>query len=158
MSLLRPKVKILSPSREVRETIDADTPDHIVYNGTLHNHDSAPITILFRCGPPFEGTPGFIWSILGETGEIRVEAPGPALQAWDAGARILVQNFETGQVQEVDWENEQRPLKWEGPAKNIGSLYEGFVGGEEGAVPSFEDAVELHKEIDTLWKSWDAGR
>ena len=156
MSLLRPKVKILSPSGEVKETIEADTPDHIIYSGTLNNHDNAPISIIFRGGPPFKNTPGFIWSILGETGEIRVEAPGCFLNAWDAGARILVQHFETGQVQEVDWEDKQCPLK--NPAKNIGSLYEAFASGKEGAYPTFEEAVGLHKEIDELWKSWDAGR
>ena len=156
LSLIRPNVKISSDSQDVTELITSNVPDHIVYTGSLLNFDDAPISVTIRRGPPFKGTPGIIWSILGETGEIRVEGPGPALQAFDEGTKVSVESFETGEVQEFDWKDETIPFK--GPAKNVGALYEAFASGEEGSFPDFSDAVALHQEIDALWLKWDANR
>lgn len=156
LSTTRAKVDVLSSSGQVTETILSDVPDHIIYSGKLSNSDSAPISIFLRRGAPFKDTPGFVWSILGETGEIRVVSNSPALQAFETSTQILVQSFESGDVQEVDLEDGQSPFKL--PAKNIASLYEAFASGKKGTFPDFEDAVGLHQELGEMLKQWDAER
>lgn len=154
LSTTRPKVKILSSSGQVTETMTSNTPDHIIYTGRLSHSDNAPISILFRRGPAFKDTKGFVWSIQGEKGEIRVESVGPAFQAFDLGSQILLEDFESGNVEKVDWEDKQNPLNL--PARDIGALYDAFANEEKGAYPDFEDAVGLHKELEAMWKHWDA--
>ena len=154
LSTTRSKINVLSSSGQVTETLAPDTPDHIIYSGKISNSDGAPISISLRRGAPFKDTPGFVWSILGETGEIRVAAARPSIQAYEMSTQILVQSFESGDVQEVDWEEKQSPFKL--PAKNLATLYEAFANGKKGTYPEFADAVELHKELEEMLKQWDA--
>ena len=154
LSTTRAKVDVLSSSGQVTETIKPNTPDHIIYSGKLSNSDSAPISIFLRRAAPFKDTPGFVWSILGETGEIRVVATGPIFQAAEQSPQIFVESFENGDVQEVDLEDKQSSFKL--PAKNIARLYEAFASGKQGTFPNFEDAIGLHKELAEVLKQWDA--
>ena len=154
LSTTRAKVNVLSSSGQVTETVIPDTPDHIIYSGRLSNSDRAPISIFFRRGAPFKDTPGFVWSILGETGEIRVLSTGSTFQAFEMSTQILVESFESGDVEEVDFEDKQSPFKL--PAKHIAWLYEAFASGKKGTFPDFEDAVGLHKELGEMLKQWDA--
>lgn len=156
LSLTRPKIDLLSPSGQVTGTATSDTPDHIVYTGRLSHWNNAPVSITLRRGPPFKDTPGFVWSIQGETGEIRVESVGPSFQAFDLGSKMLLENYENGEVEKVDWENKESP--WKLPARDIAALYEAFAGGEKGAYPDFEGAVGLHQELEAMWKHWDVER
>ncbi|KAL8797807.1 MAG: hypothetical protein Q9195_000159 [Heterodermia aff. obscurata] len=154
LATTRSHVNILSPSGKITETIASNIPDHIIYSGKLLNSENAPISMFLRRGAPFKDTPGFVWSILGETGEIRVVSASPSIQAFDHSPRILVESFESGDVQEVDVEEKQSPFKL--PAKNIATLYEAFASGEKGTFPDFDDAVGLHKELGEMLKEWDA--
>ena len=154
LSTTRARVNVVSSSGQITETMTPDTADHIIYSGKLSNSDSAPISIFLRRGAPFKDTPGFVWSILGETGEIRVVSSSPALQAFETSTQILVQSFESGDVEEVDLEDKPSPFKL--PVRNIASLYEAFASGKKGTFADFEDAVGLHKELGEMLKEWDA--
>ena len=154
LSTTRAKVDVLSSSGQITETISPNTPDHIIYSGKLSNSDGAPISISLRRGAPFKDTPGFLWSILGETGEIRVVSTGAMFQAFETSTQIFVESFESGDVQEVDSDDKQSPFKL--PTKNIAGLYEAFASGKEGSFPDFEDAIELHKELGEMLNQWDA--
>ena len=156
LSLTRPKIDLLSPSGEVTATATSDTPDHIVYTGRLSHWKNAPVSIILRRGPPFKDTPGFIWSIQGETGEIRVESVSPSFQAFDLGSQILLENYESAEVEKVDWENKESP--WKLPARDIAALYEAFAGEEKGVYPDFEEAAGIHQELEAMLKHWDVER
>ena len=69
LNIQRPQVPIIGSDGSLLEIIATDVADHIMLQGTLSS--GAPLSVTFRRGPPFLGTPGFIWSIHGEKGEIR---------------------------------------------------------------------------------------
>lgn len=163
LSLLRPDVKILSASGEVLRTIKSDVPDRFQIEGFLPSFSNAPISISLRRSTPFKGTPGFIWSIEGSKGEIRVEADGTSIHAFEQNAKILVEDFEKsgGEVENVPWDDPMADRGFKGPARNIGSLYEAFAaadaeGEKKGAWPTFEDALERHRLLEAVWGDWHA--
>ena len=158
LSLLRPNVKVLSSSGEVLRTVQSDVPDLINFNGTLTSLNNAPSSFYFRQGPQFKGTPALIWSVHGEKGEIRVEADVSMVQAFDENqnAKILVENFGSGEVEEVTKEHAMADRGLKGPAKHIESLYEAFADGGKAEWPTFEDALERHKFLEDVWGNWKA--
>lgn len=115
--------------------------------GTLTS--GAPCPIVFRRGTPFKETPGFIWSIHGEQGEIRITAAGPALQAGDGG-KVEVESFETNEVDLIQWQGHFEDLP--PPAKNVAAMYEAFAERQE-RYPDFEHAVLKHKQIEEVFRS-----
>lgn len=88
LSIQRPQVPIMGNDGTVLETVVADVANHIMLQGTLKS--GAPLSVTFRRGPPFKGTPGFTWSIHGEKGEIRITAAALAPQANDTETNITV--------------------------------------------------------------------
>lgn len=154
LSLLRPEVKILSSAGDVLRTIKSNVPDRFQIEGSLLSFSNAPLSISFRRAAPFKGTKALIWSIEGEKGEIRVEADRASIQVWDSDARILVEDFESGEVEAVTWQDGMAERGFTGAARNIGSLYEAFAGGEEKAWPNFEDALERHRLLKEVWGDW----
>jgi len=78
------------------------------------------------------------------------------IHAFDSGAKILVENFESGEVETATWEDPMAEKEINGPARNIGALYEAFAGGEKVAWPTFEDALERHRMLDEVWGDWKA--
>ena len=158
LSLLRPNIKVLSSSGEVLRTIQSNVPDLININGTLSSHNNAPFSFSFHRGPQFKGTSALVWSVHGEKGEIRVEADTTGIHAFDENqnVKILVQNFESGEVEKVTWEDVMADRGLKGPAKNIGSLYEAFAEGGKAEWPTFEDALERHKFLEDVLGNWEA--
>lgn len=98
LSIQRPQVPIIEGNDNVIETVTTNVADHIMLQGTLKS--GAPLSLVYRRGPPFPNTPGFIWSISGTKGEIRVDAAGPAVQASDGG-NITFHDFETDGVEVI---------------------------------------------------------
>jgi hypothetical protein len=156
LSLLYPDIKVLSSSGDVLRTIKSNVPDLVHMEGSLPSHNNAPMAILLRRAPPFKGTPALIWAVHGQSGEIRVEAVGTMIHAVDSGVKILVEDFESGEVETVSWEDPMAGKGIKGPASNIGALYEAFAGGEKGAWPTFEDALQRHKMLEEVWGDWNA--
>jgi hypothetical protein len=66
----RPQVKIFRADGSVLEESARKTaPDHMMLQGTLTSGVVFSATV--RGGSPFKDTPGLVWSIYGEKGEIR---------------------------------------------------------------------------------------
>lgn len=122
--------------------------------GTLPS--GAPLSFVFRRGPPFKGTPGFLWLIHGEKGELRLTAASAALQAADDEKSIQIHNFGTDEVETIEWET--RFLELPSPARGVAAMYEAFAE-ETGKYPDFEHAVLRHRQIEgMLKKAEDDGR
>lgn len=156
LSLQRPNVNVLSPTGEVSRVMRSETPDLINVHGTLPSHNNAPISIIYRAGHAFKGTPALIWSIVGEKGEIRVEGEQANLHAVSTGFKILLQSKGSDEVETVEWRNEMAERGLQGPAQNTGSLYEAFATRKEGSWPGFEQALERHRMLEEVWGDWKA--
>ena len=116
--------------------------------GTLPS--GAPLSFVFRRGPPFKGTPGFLWLIHGEKGEIKVEASSAAMQVVDEGKSIQIHNFETDEVETVEWESKFVELP--SPARSVAAMYEAFADETE-KYPDFDRAVLRHRQIEEMLKN-----
>ena len=147
LSIQRPKIDLLNPNGSIVETVTSDVADHVMIQGTLPS--GAPLSFVFRRGPPFKGTPGFLWLIHGEKGEIKLTAASAALQAADDGKSIQIHNFETDEVETVEWET--RFLELPPPARGVAAMYEAFAE-ETGEYPDFEHAVLRHRQIEEMLK------
>ncbi|OAA71471.1 NAD(P)-binding domain protein [Cordyceps fumosorosea ARSEF 2679] len=162
--LQRPDLKVVDSSNKVVDTVTANTPDLILVNGTLDATASvkqgATVSLRFRGGPPFKGDPGFVWTIHGETGELRLTAAnGPTFQAGaeKEAVTLEVHDFETDQVETVDWD-------WSGwardlplMARSIGTLYDKHAQGlddDKDGVPSFRTALHRHEQLEALLSQW----
>lgn len=156
LSLIRPDIKVLSSSGDILRTINSNVPDLVHMESSLPSHNNAPIAISLRRAPPFKGTPALIWSVHGQSGEIRVEAAGTTIHAFDSGAKIQIEDFESGDVETVTYEDPMAGKEIQGPANNIGALYEAFAHGGKGSWPTFEDALQRHRMLDEVWGDWKA--
>lgn len=157
LSVQRPQVPIIG-SKGTVETVTTDVADHIMLQGTLSQGTpsfGAPLSVTFRRGPPFKGTPGFEWLIHGEKGEIRITAAGPALQVNDDGTNITVYTFDQEEIEVIEWDRTFKDLPQ--PARNVAAIYEAFALRDtkkllDGAYPDFGRAVWLHKQIEEVCK------
>ncbi|EHK99504.1 putative Galactose/lactose metabolism regulatory protein GAL80 [Glarea lozoyensis 74030] len=85
----RPTLKITGKDGSVvDEAAKMETPDTIFLHGTLKSE--VPLSMTFRTGAPFPGTPGLDWRIAGEEGEIRITAGGAFLQIGYEDAKVEV--------------------------------------------------------------------
>lgn len=149
LSIQRSQVPIIDSNGAVLETVTTDVADHIMLQGILTS--SAPLSVTFRRGPPFKGTPGFIWSIHGEKGEIRISAPGPALQASDDEADVTVHNFDQEELEVIEWDQHFKDLPRS--ARNVAAMYEAFANEETQKYPDFGHAVLRHRQIEEVFKT-----
>ncbi len=155
LSIQRPQVPIVGSDGTVIETVATDVADHIMVQGILLS-SGAPLSVTFRRGPPFKNTPGFIWSIHGEEGEIRITAAGPALQANDDQTSITIHTFDQEELEVIEWDRRFKDLP--GPARNVAAMYEAFANGETEKYPDFGHAVLRHRYIEEVYKSGEEGR
>lgn len=154
LHIQRPHVPLTDASGHVVETITSNVPDLILVHGTLVSSQvQVPFDARFRRGQPFKGALGFEWIISGETGEIKVSGPGPALQAWDAGFTIELYDFAKDEVRNVAWEEEEGYPNLPGAARNVARLYEAFAAGNPNLYPDFDNAALRHAEIEALFAS-----
>ena len=154
LSIQRPQVPIIGSDGTVLETVATDVADHIMLQGTLSS--GAPLSVTFRRGAPFKGTPGFIWLIHGEKGEISITASGPALQANDDETKIAIHEFDTEGLEFEDWDRSFKDLP--GPARNVAAMYEAFADRERQNYPDFGHAVLRHRHIEEVYRSAEDDR
>lgn len=81
-----------------------------------------------------------------------MEATSAAMQASDEGKSIQIHNFETDEVETVEWES--RFVELPSPARSIGAMYEAFAEKTE-KYPDFERAVLIHRQIEEMLKAED---
>lgn len=111
------------------------------------------MTINYRGGSTFPGTPALDWRIQCENGEVRVTSsswslnvgrPDTKIELWD-GEKVAVEEV---QVEADEWD--ELPVQ----AGNIARMYEAFRKGKW--VPDFGWAVKRHEVLEEMWKRYDA--
>lgn len=159
----RPVMKLRDPKTgDIVGTIESDMPDLFITTSNIPSsrtvRDGATLLTRFRRGQPFPNTPHLLWTIHGEKGELRLSAWGGTgihAHSYDKPVTIEIHDFETDEVQAVDWEwanwQEQLPFV----ARSIGKLYEEFAQGNK-AVPNFEDAARRHAQLNEMLGGWKA--
>lgn len=169
LQIQRPELRGLG---ENTRTIKTDVPDFVSAHGTLKPNrgvtvPGATLTATFRVGPQFPGTPGFVWTINGETGELRVTASGPFLFSgfsFDAPVTIEHHDYATDEVKDLGWSwpESQRDLPL--ASRSVAGLYERYAEWVEGGRsdvgesrnwPRLEDGLALMKEFDGMYKQYD---
>ncbi|KAJ8130646.1 hypothetical protein O1611_g2980 [Lasiodiplodia mahajangana] len=175
MQLQRPVLKLrdrngATTDREVR----SDVPDLLVVHGKLAKGkadiaDNATLSFTFRSGQQFKGTPGFIWSINGEKGEIMVTANGAYLHSdsYKDPIEIKLHDHATDEVVDIewDWQDWQKELPYR--SRIVAELYERFAhwwenGRPAGDLPEgrewprLHDAVARMQEFVELFRQYDA--
>ncbi|RYP22006.1 hypothetical protein DL765_001912 [Monosporascus sp. GIB2] len=175
MQIQRQAIRILGSDGTQTGEIQSDVPDFLAVHGKLARGkadivDDATLAVTFRAGQQFKGTPGFVWSINGEKGEILVTASGAYLHSDSYGEpiRIQVHDHATDEVVDVawDWQDWQKSLPVR--ARIVGELYERYAHWWENGRPSgtladgeewprLHDAVERLNEFRELLAQYDAG-
>ncbi len=163
--LQRPETKLVDSSGKVVDTVTSNVPDLIIVNGTLNGaagtQQGATVSLRFRRGEPFKGDPGFVWNINGEKGEIRLTAVnGPTFHAAADNKTVTLQvhDFETDQVDKVDWDWSGWQAELPLVARSIGTLYDKYANGQNDptdGVPSFRTAVHRHQQLEALLSQWE---
>ncbi|CAK7270020.1 hypothetical protein SEPCBS119000_003870 [Sporothrix epigloea] len=168
-----PHVKLLHRNEDgsstVVRTVESDVPDLISVLGKLaprtgqgseyFSDGTASFEVRFRRGEAFPGEPAYVWTVLGEKGEVRlVSAAGPSIQAFGGGdgntgpkaITVSLHDFETGKVTEVPWQwQDWQSVQDAVPARNIGALYEAYADGREAEYATFDDAVARHEQLES---------
>ena len=150
-----PTKDIIDPSKN-NEVVEKDKPNSIPDQIMLHGlvtPSNAPVTMHFRGGEPFPGTPSMDWRILGTKGEIRLTGPTECLNVGRVDTKVELYEKETGKVEIVLADKsplDDLPVR----AQNIARQYEAFRKGEW--YPDFAWAVKRHELIDEMWKQYDA--
>ncbi|KAJ6505365.1 hypothetical protein C8R45DRAFT_972472 [Mycena sanguinolenta] len=178
LQLQFPNNKMRNPSTgDIVESVTSDVPDIVVVTGRLAESSAvqrgATVHIRFRRGPPSFNDPALVWTVTGETGEIRLtNEEGTTLHAMHhVGVRIEVVDFE-GAKTEGDAAFERAEWKWapwqeELPmvARSVGALYEAFSdaladgnSSETRGYPTFEDAQKRHDQLEGMLSAWDADK
>ncbi|KAI1185833.1 NAD(P)-binding protein [Nemania serpens] len=175
MQLQRPVLKLrdqngVTTDREIR----SDVPDLLAVHGKLAKGkadiaENATLSITFRSGQQFKGTPGFIWTINGEKGEIMVTANGAYLHSdsYKDPIEIKLHDYATDEVVQIewDWQDWQKELLYR--SRIVAELYERFAHWWENGKPAgnlpderewprLHDAVVRMEEFAELFRQYDA--
>ncbi|KAK3903623.1 hypothetical protein C8A05DRAFT_14439 [Staphylotrichum tortipilum] len=165
--LQRPETQLQDAEGKVVKAVQSNVPDLILVSGkwdeSTITQKNATLHFRFRRGQPFPGEPALEWTINGEKGEIRVISPTATfIQVGDpASPRVIeVHDFETNQVEKVEWDYEDWQKELPFPARVIGALYENFAevkrtGANEEYV-TFEAAAKRHEQLEGLLSEWTA--
>ncbi|KAM7194678.1 hypothetical protein V8F20_007870 [Naviculisporaceae sp. PSN 640] len=160
--LQRPEGKLFDPTtKEPLPSVQSDVPDLIIATASLPETPitakNATVLVRFRRGQPFPGEPQLVWTINGEKGEIQIVSEGAVALSvlWNAKKpTIKVHDFESNQVEDIEWGwqdwQEELPM----PARNIGAMYEAWLEGKN--FPTFEDAAVRHEQLEEMIGDWKA--
>ncbi|KAI1764585.1 NAD(P)-binding protein [Hypoxylon sp. FL1150] len=178
MQIQRPVVKITDDSGHSSgpKTMQSDVPDFLAIHGKLAKGktniniaEDATLSFTYRTGRQFKGTPGFIWTVNGERGEIMVTANGAYVHSdsYREPIEMQIHDHATDAVTRVewDWQDWQKELPYR--SRIVAELYERFAhwwenGKPAGDLPEGQDWPRLHdavarmKELDELFKRYDA--
>ncbi|OTB00184.1 hypothetical protein M426DRAFT_47889, partial [Hypoxylon sp. CI-4A] len=134
MQIQRPVIKIMGKDNlQIGET-RTDVPDFLAIHGKLAKGkaaiaEDATLSFTYRSGHQFKGTPGFVWSINGEIGEIMVTANGAYVHSdsYREPIEIKIHDHVSNEVVDVewDWEEWQKELPYR--SRIVAILYERFA-------------------------------
>lgn len=173
MQIQRPVIKIMDNGGSQIREMQSDVPDFLAIHGKLAKGkgdiaEDATLSLTYRTGEQFKGTPGFVWTINGEIGEIMVTANGVYIQtdSYKDAIEIKVHDHASDEVVDVkfEWEDWQKELPYR--SKNVAKLYELYAHWRETGMPAgdlpegqdwprLHDAVTRMKEMDDLFKQYD---
>ncbi|KAJ7069106.1 hypothetical protein C8F01DRAFT_1014937 [Mycena amicta] len=151
------------PSNTIVRTVTSNVPDLVIAAGAIPESPTtqpdAPLLVRFRRGQPaFDDEPPLVWSVTGETGEIRLTSPagtGLGASSHTDDVKLEVRDFATGKVERIEWRwedwQEELPLL----GRSIAALYEAFADGE-GGYPTFQDALQRHEQLEAMLVAWDS--
>ena len=175
MQIQRPTLGVIGDDGSQKKSISSNVPDLLAVHGRLASGkaniaEDATLAVSFRMGPPFKGTPGLVWTINGEKGELMVTSPaGPYLHSDSYGEAIKIQlhDHQTDSVVDIDWDwkdwQKQLPMR----SRIVAELYERYAkwvegwrpklgDSDENQWPRLHDAVARLKEFEELFKKYDA--
>ncbi|KAI1469639.1 NAD(P)-binding protein [Daldinia caldariorum] len=173
MQIQRPIVEILGKDGTRIGEMGSDVPDFLAVHGRLAKGkadiaEDATSSFTYRSGQQFKGTPGFVWTINGEAGEIMVTANGAYVHS-DSYRELIgikIHDHASDEVVDVkwDWEDWQEELPYR--SRIVAELYERYAhwwnGGrptgrlsEERDWPRLHDAVVRMKEMGEIFKQYD---
>jgi predicted dehydrogenase len=153
MAIRNDKKDIIDPANENKVIIkDAlnTVPDQLLLQGTVPS--GAVVSIHYRGGPPFPGTPGIQWCIQGSKGELRLTSSSWSLNVGREDTKVEWFDRERGTVEELKGdvdELDELPV----PARNIARVYEAYRKGDW--VPDFEWGVKRHTMLEEMWRRFD---
>ncbi|KAI1452402.1 NAD(P)-binding protein [Annulohypoxylon moriforme] len=174
MQIQRPVVKIIGKDGSQIKERPTNVPDLLAIHGKLAKGktniaDDATLSVTYRSGPQFKETPGFVWTINGELGEIMVTANGAYVHSdsYKDPIEIKLHDHITDEVVDVDWDWEDWQKELPYRSRIVAELYERFAhwwtsGKPTGDLPEGQDWPRLHdavirmEELEEVFKQYDA--
>ncbi|KJZ75304.1 hypothetical protein HIM_05230 [Hirsutella minnesotensis 3608] len=158
LHLQRPEVPLRQhDGAEIIGKTQSDVPDLLIVTGSAAS-SGARVLLRTRRGQSFPGEPKLVWTISGEKGEVRVSSEQGTSLALADPVTIELHDFATDKVETVDWAWEPWQRELPVPARAVAALYEQFAQGgvksQNQRVPSFEDAVRRHIQLNELLEAW----
>ncbi|KAI0531986.1 oxidoreductase family protein [Xylaria digitata] len=175
MQIQRPVLKIRDQNGVTTDReIHSDVPDLVTVHGKLAKGkadvaENATLSFTFRSGQQFKGTPGFIWTINGEKGEIMVTANGAYIHSdsYKDPIDIKLHDHATDEVVPIEWDWQEWQKELPRRSRVVAELYERFAHWWENGKPAgdlpwekewprLHDAVVRMKEFEELFRQYDA--
>jgi hypothetical protein len=167
LQLQRPSVRIRDPAtKKIVDTVTSTVPDLISLHGAILPSDQtvedATLSVFFRRGQPFPGTPPLIWTINCEYGEIRVvnnDSTSLHASGYNLPLVFQIHYFEDDRVEDVTfkWSKDQEAVPAVG--RSVLSALFGFadaLAGREGdGWLSLEDAAKRAAQIEGYLAGWE---
>ncbi|KAI9023180.1 hypothetical protein DFJ74DRAFT_668054 [Hyaloraphidium curvatum] len=154
-TLLRSTPLTAGPDAPIVGSVPRTTHDQVLIQG--HLVSGALLSYHLRGGQPFPGFPGLLWTVYGESGEIRVTTNGSNLHIGAEGDAVAVHNHKTGKVEAVEVAKDQ----WDDlpfPARNVARLYEAFAAERTADYADWDASVTRHKLVEELYKRQEEGK
>ncbi|KAI1272287.1 oxidoreductase family protein [Xylaria sp. FL0933] len=175
MQIQRPVLKLRDQNGVTTDReIHSDVPDLVAVHGKLAKGkadiaDNATLSFTFRSGQQFKGTPGFIWTINGEKGEIMVTANGAYIHSdsYKDPIEIKLHDHATDEVVPIEWDWQEWQKELPRRSRIVAELYERFASwwesgkpagdlSEDEEWPRLHDAVVRMREFEELFRQYDA--
>lgn len=175
MQIQRPNLDINSENGH-KGSVVSDVPDLLTVHGQLKQGTraiakGATLVATLRLGTAFPGSPGMVWTINGEKGEVQITSPaGPYIQpiVEDAPIFIKLHDYATDKVSEVRWDWDEWEKDLPIVARNVADVYERYAAwvekGENGnanelpeaeAFPTLDSAMVRTREIHEVFAQYD---
>lgn len=157
LSIGYPTVDIIdgaANNKIIAKDVPNSVPDQVLIQGKVLP-SNAVVSLQWRGGQSFPGTPQADWQIFGDKGSLRVTSSLWALNVGHPDTKLELFDARKGTVETVAAEKagwDELPSR----AHNIARLYEAYRKKEW--YPDFEWAVKRHEIIEELWERFDQAR
>lgn len=144
---------IVNPDQGGKEVdkVEKDTPEHVMIQGRFKS--GALFNYHLRGGMPFAGAEGLIWSIYGETGEIRVTSPSSPVDINHDKIKIQLHTLHEKEPKTLKLAQDEME-KLPDPQQSVGRIYLAYIEGNEGGLagyPTWEMGFKVHELIEDMY-------